>query len=128
MSWTLTEQVSTLVHGLVAPPSTLIDLADEANPLLRDFVHLAKLERLAAWPQVLIVDHFEAADVVPLALFASGITDRLPPVSLVVGADDDGAASRGRSGLHAVPASRRASLVASSSGVAEQESSTTWVD
>jgi hypothetical protein len=68
-----------LVHGLLSRPSTLIDLADEANPLLRDFVRMAELER-AAFPQVLIADHFETAEVVPLTLYINGLSRYLPPV------------------------------------------------
>jgi hypothetical protein len=84
LSWTLTAQLSTLVHGIIGRPSTLIDLADEANPLLRDFVHLAELERLPAFPQVLIADHIETSGLVPLTLYINGLSGYMPSV-LVAG-------------------------------------------
>jgi hypothetical protein len=67
MSWTLTPQITTLIHGLVSYPSTLLQLADSANVLLPDFFDAQLAEGRKEFPQVLITDHFQSAYLVPMS-------------------------------------------------------------
>lgn len=73
LSWILTPQLTTLAKSLFEPPATLIDLADTANPLLGDFVDAALEARPILLPQIIIADHYEMADIVAMALQASGL-------------------------------------------------------
>jgi hypothetical protein len=66
MSWTLTPQFTTLVHGLVAYPSTLLQLADAGNALLPDFFDAQIAEGRIEFPQILIADHFQSSYLVPM--------------------------------------------------------------
>lgn len=67
MSWTLTPQITTLIHGLVSYPSTLLQLADSANVLLPDFFDAELAEGRKDFPQILISDHFQSAYLVPMS-------------------------------------------------------------
>eukprot|EP00892_Ulva_mutabilis_P006794 jgi/Ulvmu1/4487/UM002_0212.1 len=68
LSWTLTPQVTTLLHGLFAYPSTLAELAQQANRLLPDFIDAALAEGRTGFPQILIADEFQDSYLVLLSL------------------------------------------------------------
>lgn len=68
MSWTLTPQLTTLLHGVVSYPSTLLQLADSANVLMPDFFDAQVAEGRTEFPQILISDHFQSAYLVPMAM------------------------------------------------------------
>lgn len=68
MSWTLTPHITTLMHGLFAFPSSLRQLASQANPLLPDFVDAALAEGRTHFPQILIADDVQQAYLVLMAL------------------------------------------------------------
>jgi hypothetical protein len=65
--------LTTFIHGLVSEPSTLIDLAEEANALLPDFLDAALAEGRRDFPQVIIADDFETSYIVPLAMHIIGL-------------------------------------------------------
>jgi hypothetical protein len=62
-----------MARGLLGPPSTLLELADTANPLLPDFVDLMFLERRTRFPHIVIADGFQTALLVPMMLRVNGL-------------------------------------------------------
>lgn len=68
MSWTLTPQITTLLHGLFAYPSSLAELASKANTLLPDFIDTALAEGRSEFPQILIADEVQDSDIVLMTL------------------------------------------------------------
>lgn len=77
LSWILTPHITTIAESLFGPPSSLMALADTANPLLGDFLDVAFLSGWKKMPQILMADHYQVADVVALAVQLSGIDDWL---------------------------------------------------
>lgn len=81
LSWTLTPHLTTFARGLLAEPSTLVELAAMGNPLFPDFVDAIVRERHRAYPQVMIADDFQTAFLVPMVLHLND-RRRTPPPTL----------------------------------------------
>jgi hypothetical protein len=64
-----------MARGLIGPPSTLIELADTANPLLPDFVDMMLLEHKTHLPHIVIADDFQTALLVPTMLHVNDLQD-----------------------------------------------------
>lgn len=77
LSWTLTPATDVILEGaLIGHPHNLLELADTANPHLPAFWQSMK-EKGWKLGNILIIDHYEASEILEVVLDANGISQVL---------------------------------------------------